>query len=135
MVVIARRDHPRVRGTVTLQSYLAESRVRIDLPDERWRRLLLMVGAPIPEVSGLGSVVATVSQIVSVAAVVSETDSVAVVPRAVALLPAFVDRLQILESPIPLAALPVFAYWHESYEEDLGHTWLRGFLTERFWAK
>jgi DNA-binding transcriptional LysR family regulator len=134
IVVIARRDHPRIRGSVTLQSYLAESRVRIDLSDERMKRLASLIGAPVPEMPGMGAVVGTVSQIVSVPAVVAETDALAVVPRSVAMLPAFHGQLQVIESPVPLARLPIFALWHESYELDPGHTWLRGFVTERFWA-
>jgi len=133
--VIARRHHPRVKGSITVDSFLAEPRVRIDMPDERWRRLLSTIGAPPPEVTGLGTVVGTVSQIASVPAVVAETDALAVVPRSIATLPAFVGQLQVLEPPVPLAPLPVFALWHESAEADPGHLWLRGFLTERFWAR
>jgi DNA-binding transcriptional LysR family regulator len=134
IVVIARRGHPRVRGEVSLLEFLAEPRVRIEMPDERWQRLLAVIGAPLPEPLGMGTIVGTVSQVTSVAAIVAQTDAVALTPRAVAELPAFRDRLEILTSPLPLAPLTVFAYWHESFDLDPGHAWLRSFLTPRFWA-
>ncbi|MCX5744183.1 MAG: LysR substrate-binding domain-containing protein, partial [Proteobacteria bacterium] len=135
LVVIARRGHPRISGSVTVASYLAEPRVRIDLTDERWRRLLSLVGAPHPDVTGVGTIVGTVTQIVSVPAVVAETDALAIVPRSVATMAAFAGQLQIIPSPIPLAPLPVFAYWNESFEHDPGHVWLRGMLRREFWIK
>jgi DNA-binding transcriptional LysR family regulator len=135
IVVIARRGHPRVAGSVTVESYLAEPRVRIEMPDERWKRLLSAIGVPFPEGAGLGTFVGTVSQIASVPAVVAETDALALVPRSVAMLPGFAGMIQVIAPPLPLAPLPVFAIWHESADADPGHAWLRGFLTERFWAR
>jgi hypothetical protein len=47
--------------------------VRLDLPRERWRRLLAVMGAPWPELPGAGAVVGAVSQTVSIPASVAET--------------------------------------------------------------
>jgi DNA-binding transcriptional LysR family regulator len=135
IVVIARRDHPRIQGSVTVPSLMNESRVRLDIPEERWRRLLVLLGVPLPEITGGGPVVGAVSQIVSIPAIVAETDSLALVPRVVAELPVFAGRLQVLPPPIPLRPLPVFAFWQESFDADPGHRWLRSFLVQHFWRK
>ncbi len=130
---ITRRDHPRIRGSVSVHSYIAESRVRLDLPRERWRRLLAVMGAPWPELPGAGAVVGAVSQTVSIPASVAETDFLAMVPRSVAETPRFAERLPVLAPPIPWSPLPVFADWQQSLDADTGHGWLRSFLVEHLW--
>jgi DNA-binding transcriptional LysR family regulator len=131
LVVIARRGHPRVSGSITLDGFLAERHVRLELNEDRRRRLLSMVATEVI----LHGVACTVAQLVTVPSVVAQTDALGVVPRAVAELAPFVDRLQILAAPMPLFPLQVFASWHESLDSDPGHQWLRSFLTERFWAE
>jgi DNA-binding transcriptional LysR family regulator len=128
-VVIARRDHPRVRGSVTLEAYLAEPRIRIDIGEERMKRLLSVLGS-----RGFDEgIVATVSHLTSIPAIVQETDTLAVVPRSLAMSPAYAGKLQVIEPPIPLFKIPVFAHWHEKFEDDPGHRWLRSLLVEGFW--
>jgi len=36
--------------------------------------------------------------------------------------------LQVLEPPIELPTYPEEAYWHERFDEDPGHRWLRGLV-------
>jgi LysR family transcriptional activator for leuABCD operon len=130
-VVIARCDHPRVRGAVTTEEFIAEPRVRVHIGEDRWKRLLSVLGSPAVD----ARIVATVSHFTSVPGIVIETDALAVVPRSVARFPAYAGQLQVIELPFPLFKLPVFAHWHERFENDPGHRWLRSLLVKGFWNR
>lgn len=131
LVVIARRDHPRVRGTITVEAFFAEPRVRVELGEERWRRLLSILRAPAMD----SGVVAIVSHFTSLPAIVRETDALAVVPRSVATLPVYGDQIQTIEPLWPHLKVPVYACWHERFENDPGHRWFRSLLVDGFWKE
>lgn len=133
-VLIARRGHPRVSGAVSLPAVLAEPRVHVNLPDHRWARILTVIGAPAAELTGARKVVCTVGHITTVPGVVAETDALAFMPRSLATHATFASSVQVLEAPLTLSPLPLFAFWHESADADPAHLWLRQALTARFWA-
>jgi DNA-binding transcriptional LysR family regulator len=130
LVTIARIDHPRIRGSITIEQFFAEAHVGVDL-DAGGR-------AKIAELAGSSALqrrmLCTCAHYSSVPNVVMQTDAIATVPRAFLSLPLYAGRLQVLASPLPLFKLPVFVYWHESLEADPGHLWLRGQVLRRFWA-
>ncbi len=128
-VVIARRDHPRVRGTLSLKGFLAEGHVALQL-DALTRRLAdCFFGLDRHE----RRVIAQMGHYSSLPAVVIGSDAIAIVPRAIATASCYSRELQVISYPLPSPRVTIYAYWQEGLEQDPGHTWLRSFITHRFW--
>lgn len=129
LVVIARRDHPRIRGRLTLKQFLAEEHAvhyearQSDAEPEVYAA-----------VAGLGHrVVIEVSAALGLPIVVSQTDLLALVTARMADFFARPLRLQILTPPFKAAPLPAYLIWHRSRERDPGHRWLRDGLRVIFY--
>jgi DNA-binding transcriptional LysR family regulator len=132
LVVIARRGHPRVRGSLSLEQFLAEPRVGVDI-DPAIRQLIgQMLNVAILSQFRFLCQCAHYS---SVPSVVLETDAIATVPRAMIASPLYAGRFQIFDPPLPLFKIPVYVIWHASFESDPGHAWLRAQLLRRYWAE
>lgn len=129
LVVIARKDHPRVRGRITLKQFLAEehavhyeSRQSDAEPDVY------------AAVADLGHrVVIEVSAALGLPIVVSQTDLLALVTERMADFFARPLKLQVLAPPFKAPPLPAYLIWHRSRERDPGHRWLREALRAIFY--
>jgi len=122
---IARRDHPEIRGKVTLTQFA------------RYPHVVLGAG-PVP-VSAIESTIerslrvhritrrvgARVPDLLITPAVVAETNFLATVPERVAA--SFADSLgiQLLKLPFSLVDPSVLMVWHERSQRDPGHRWFR----------
>lgn len=126
LVFVARKGHPRVGADAQLSDLMKEHFVWVDLDDATRARFTELVGfESLLEVRAT----AIVGHYTSLPSVVMECDSVAVVPRAfVESSQVYLDALQLLPIPIPVAPMPAYIYWHESYGEDPGHAWLRSVI-------
>lgn len=130
-MIIARRNHPRVKGKkISRAKFFAESHVVVDLEDEQ-RQIIDRV---LSEAGRRRRVLAAVGEYTSVPSVVIQSDALALVPRSMAASPVFAAQLQVLEPPIARMSLPLGVYWHEGFEADPGHSWLRELVTQRFWS-
>ncbi|MEQ1712222.1 MAG: LysR substrate-binding domain-containing protein, partial [Hyphomicrobium sp.] len=71
-----------------------------------------------------------VPNLVSVAAVAAASDLIGVLPLRVAR--GFQRTYDIALHPFPfeLPPMPIYMVWHESFDSDEGHQWLRGVLRE-----
>ncbi|MEM1413568.1 MAG: LysR substrate-binding domain-containing protein [Myxococcota bacterium] len=125
IVVIARRDHPRVQGTLSVEGFFAERHVLLDMEDERRRQVEAMLRTDGPP----RRVLAVATHYTTVPSIVATTDGLALAPRSMLSSPLF-EKLQCLTPPMPLAPLPYHAGWHPGFEDDQGHAWLRGRLAE-----
>lgn len=130
LVVIARLDHPRIRGSVSVEQFFAERHVAVDLEPAARRRVASVLSAPVSVMRTL----CTCAHYSSVPGVVMETDGLATVPRALVSMPLYSGRVQVLEPPFPLFKIPVYVYWSRGLETDAGHSWLRSHLVKRFWV-
>jgi DNA-binding transcriptional LysR family regulator len=121
IAVVARRGHPRVRGTLTREAYLAERHVvlRPKSPEE----MRLAVRQKLHEFDR--DVALEVSSTLALAVVVSESNALGVMGRALASKLAGKLRLNIFSPPFKLPSASVHLVWHQSREKDAGHRWLR----------
>ncbi|MDX2015044.1 MAG: LysR substrate-binding domain-containing protein [Myxococcaceae bacterium] len=131
LVVIARREHPRVRATPTIAAFLAEKHVVVNFDPALIHRL----GAQLSATALLERrILCRCVHVSAVPAVVMETDALALVPRAIVMRAPYAGQLQVLEPPIETMKIPLFAWWHSSLDADPGHLWLRSQLVRPFWA-
>jgi DNA-binding transcriptional LysR family regulator len=60
------------------------------------------------------------------------TDMIATLPSSVAQGLAAASRTVVLPAPLPLPLLSISLYWHERYQNDQAHAWLRQCIGEAF---
>ena len=123
---VVRKDHPRVRKTLTLETYLSLRHV-----------LVAPGGAPGSLVDtelerrGLSRRIAlTVSSFLVAPLIVSETDYISTSPER--LLRRLTARLQLrlLGPPLPLPSFEFSLAWHPRLDHDAAHEWLRAQIVE-----
>ncbi|MEM9490630.1 MAG: LysR family transcriptional regulator [Myxococcota bacterium] len=120
-VVLARADHPRIRGQLSLDQYLAESHVLV-APGGGRTGIVDSVLQPL----GLERKIAIVTRHFLVAPLlIARTDLIGTVPHRLAWDVGSQLRLQCLKAPLELPELPAHMLWHERTHKSPGHQWLR----------
>ncbi|MCB9739531.1 MAG: LysR family transcriptional regulator [Deltaproteobacteria bacterium] len=120
-VCALRRDHPQVRGTLTLEDFCALPHAFVaprgtpgGVVDQalaargRQRRVAMML----PSFLVVPHVVAASDLVVTLAARLADAFAHAL-------------PLQIVEPPVPLPGFRIVMRWHERHHRDPGHAWLR----------
>lgn len=128
-VCLAARDHPRIRGQLTLDDFLREGHVVVisssfthvaverELEDHRIRR---RVAVRLPNFLLLPQLVAT-------------TEHITMLPRRAGLAMASADpRLVAYPPPLELPGHTITQYWHKRQAQDSGNKWLRELFVELF---
>ncbi|MGE7386461.1 LysR family transcriptional regulator [Streptomyces sp. NPDC004126] len=127
LVVVVRRGHPLTRArTLTAQAYAAAEHVAVsrrgnfgNALDEALARL------------GLGRrVVATAPTEAAALAFARGSDLVLSVPEATTRSGVDDFGLVVLPLPLELPSAPVYLSWHQRYDTDTAHAWLRGLARE-----
>ncbi|WP_371554201.1 LysR family transcriptional regulator [Streptomyces longwoodensis] len=123
LVVVVRQGHPLTRGsTVTAEQYAAAEHVTVSRRGN--------VGNALDEVlARLGltrRVVATVPTQAAALEFVRGSDLLICVPEATARAAAADLGLAVLPLPLDLPLAPVYLSWHQRYDTDPAHRWLRG---------
>ncbi len=120
-VVIARKDHPAIKGKLDLATFQALG--HIILTDEvrgfaHVERDLVAHRVP-------RRAVYSVTKLWSMPPMVQRTDLISIVPRLFAEDVAASFNLAIHEPPSPLSAQYLYMMWHARSTDDAGHAWLR----------
>jgi DNA-binding transcriptional LysR family regulator len=135
-VCAVRRFHPRVRGVLTLEQYLAESHLVVaraagnDHPAAR-----PLDGAVAARLATLGlqrRVALSMPHFLPAPMVVGATDLLLTLPRQLA--EVFRDHagIELLALPFDVPVFPVSAFWHRRFEADPASRWLRGIVVALF---
>ena len=128
LVVLFRRNHPRMQETVTLPQLSAEGFVTISLSPGKlansekvtfWQRLHLKEVCQVYKVSSIGQLV-------------SQSDLLGIVPRIYAEQIASSHQLQIANLPFDLSNQQFHLIWHNRTESDDGLIWLRKQISSCF---
>lgn len=125
---LARARHPRIRGQITAKQYAEEQHVRLQVsaPSTASRSLdqmALQTGLKL-------KVRAVVPSLMTLARLVAESDLLATVPEGIAGVIGPLYKLQTLPLPLNTSPVKVAMYWHEKYQRDVRHTWLRDLVAK-----
>jgi DNA-binding transcriptional LysR family regulator len=118
----ARKDHPRIRGTLDLDAYVETPHLVITLGDDdgpTW------IDQALAKLGRRRRVAAKVRYFMAAPLVVSKTDLLVTGPNMLLRYFAELVPLQLLPVPIDLPTYPEEAYWHERFDKDPAHAWLR----------
>lgn len=126
-VTVARRGHPRVGSTLSLERFCQLGHVVVD---PEGRQGTSAVDDELGRMGRARRVVLRVPSFVAVPPVVAESDLVATLPERLARRFAEALGLHIVKTPLALAPLRVALGWHERARHDPGHVWFRRLLTE-----
>ncbi len=121
-VCAARRGHPSIDGKIDLDVYVKTPHLVITLGDDRgptW------IDEALAKLGARRTVAARVRYFMSAPLVVARSDLIMTGPSMLIRYFAELVPLQVLEPPIDLPTYPEEAYWHERFDDDAAHTWLR----------
>lgn len=122
-VCIVRAGHPVIAGDITLQQYVAAQHVAVFYKSQGAGLIDTLL-----EQQGLSRRVAVlVPHFASAPFVVASSDLIATVPENLSHL--FVElSLQVLPVPLEIPSFRLTMLWHERFDHDPAHTWLRELL-------
>lgn len=124
LVVVASANHPRIRGQITKGQLLSEKHA---------------VAARIENTKGFVDHLYMDSQyekaykgasISNVLYVVSQSELIAIAPKWLVSLMPNRDQLAVLPLPIESTGISGYLSWHDSYQKDKGHIWMRDQLMQ-----
>ncbi|MBV7316523.1 LysR family transcriptional regulator [Shewanella sp. NIFS-20-20] len=126
IVVICRRDHPRVQASVTREQYLAEQHIRLHLTRANMSAVDYFAMADL----SARKVVAEASSLLSLAALVAQSDCLGACARTLAHKYQQAFNLQIIEMPVLVRPIPLSMIWHRRNQDNPAHLWLRQAIKE-----
>ena len=128
LVCIARKDHPHISGTLSLDQFLASRHVIWGAAPVPYPTLEAVIDEALEQRGVSRQIALRVSNLNSSAAIIARTDWLAVVPQRVTETNAWSGQLQILSLPFPVSRMEVTMLWHERWHHDAVHSWLRSML-------
>ena len=128
LLCIARRRHPRVRGKIDIQDFLAARHVRVHR--ERTSVSMNAVDHAVARVGGKLKVALRVSNAYGLAHVVSQSSLIGIVTERLARHLSSIFPLEIAPLPISVPERQTALYWHERTHKEEPHRWFRHLITE-----
>jgi DNA-binding transcriptional LysR family regulator len=125
VVCIVRKDHPRVRGEMTLERYLSLSHV--EAVPVGTQALADRILATLGHVRRIG---VTVRHFLAAPHVVAGSDHCFTLAARMAMPLAEAYPLRVLPVPFEVPEFTMATYWHERSHVDAGHRWLRSVIAQ-----
>lgn len=120
-VVVARRDHPRIRGTLDAATFMTCGHVTFI----NELKALSNIERDIAHGAGARRVPYMANSLWSIASIAGKTDLLGILPRRLAEEIADGFNLAIHTPPAKIAEQHLYMMWHERNQDDIGHRWLR----------
>ncbi len=117
-----REGHPDVRRKLSLETYLRLPHALISPRGEG----LGIVDTVLAKLGHSRRIALRVPYFLTAPLVISRSDLVLTAPRRMVERFAGAWQLQVFKPPLALSAFNVFQVWHERYDDDPAHRWLRG---------
>ena len=121
---VARKDHPRLRTLNKRSGFCAARHIVVVASDIGHAAQQLLQQALEAEVAA-ENIMLRVPSFVVAALVASRTEGVATIPANLATSVADQLGLATIRPPFPLPLFEITQYWHEKYQRDPAHRWLR----------
>jgi DNA-binding transcriptional LysR family regulator len=121
----ARKGHPRIDGTLDLDAYVETPHLLITLGDDAgptW------IDQALTKLGKKRQVAARVRYFMAAPLIVARSELLLTAPSLLIRYFAELVPLQVLRPPIDLPTFPEEAYWHQRFDEDPAHTWLRNLV-------
>ena len=125
MCVIAAAGHPSIRGSISLEQYVAFPHVYYALGRTGTSTLDTVVDRALARAGQARSIAARLPSTLASPAVVAQSDLLATLPERIARHFALLLGLQVLEPPLPLGEMNTSMFWHERMQNNPAHRWLR----------
>ncbi len=124
-VVMARRGNPLYGSGMPLADFEAIPQVAF-----AFRRELSPVSQRYEACGVRRTIKYSLPSVVSVAMLVEATDMISVMPSKIARSLARCFALELHPCPVVFAPMPIYMVWHDGFDRDEGHVWLRGVLKD-----
>lgn len=128
-VSLVEKRHPRLAELSSANAFVEQQHVLVN------RSEILSYGPPAEEALELAiprkRVTATVPSFAAAALLAKYTDSIVTLPKPIAAILARELDLKFFKTPIKLPDTEVYQYWHERYDRDHGHEWLRALFHQQ----
>lgn len=118
----ARQGHPTIEGTLDLDVFVETPHLLITLGDDSgptW------IDQALAKVGKKRKVAARVRYFMAAPLIVARSDLLLTGPSMLIRYFADLVPLQVLRPPVDLPTYPEEAYWHERFDDDSAHAWLR----------
>jgi DNA-binding transcriptional LysR family regulator len=126
-VCLLRKQHSHIGERLTLKQFLAASHAVVH-PDGRQH-----VFERYAQERGLRRrVVVELSHFMSLLPIVESSDIIATVPKDLADFFVQHGKVRYVDTPMKSPVIDVHQFWHQRYQKDLAHTWLRKLIHEMF---
>jgi DNA-binding transcriptional LysR family regulator len=127
-VCIARRDHPVIGDTLSLDEYLAASHAVVSAPGTGHD----VVESVLAERGYTRRVALHVSHFLAIPLIIASTDLVVTIPTMLAESYLHTSNIKLLAPPLAFPEYAIAQYWHSRFHKDPANRWLRGLLSEMF---
>jgi DNA-binding transcriptional LysR family regulator len=127
-VCLAAKSHPRIRGELTKEAFLAEAHIMVTTSGTGHSivdKTLAMHGVQ-------RDVVLHLSSFLGVARVVAETELLVIVPKMLGITMQMQEQVRILDLPFDVPSYAVKQHWHDRFHAEPGNIWLRRTVAELF---
>lgn len=129
-VLIGRRDHPRLRGKITIKAFAELEHVIVSL---RGGDFVTPVDSALAAFGYKRNVVLSAASFLFVPDIVADTDFVALVPERLVI--GRTDKLKMLDCPFPVEGFAVGMVWHERNHGSSAQRWVREAIVSMINAK
>ncbi len=126
-VVVGRHDHPLMKGNLTQEKYLQAEHMVINVTGYTYSTF---VDAALQEKDKTRKIPLRIPYAGIASRILPKTDYLATIPEL--LLTAFADpdNLSLQPCPVKIPDAPLLIAWHNRFDNDPGHQWLRKLILE-----
>ena len=127
-VCLASITHPRIQGSVSRRAFSSEGHIVVTTSGTGHS----IVDKVLAKHRVERRAVLRVPSFLGVAQIVAQTELLVVVPKFLGSALALHERIQVLETPVPMPQYKVKQHWHERFNSDPGNCWLRKTMMELY---
>ena len=137
-VCAVRKDHPRIKSSITLPQFVSESHVLIEPGGSRYRTVAhqtsttTLIEQYLSERGLTRRIALRVPHFMVVPDIVQSTDLIATIPSSVVHHSAPRPQLKMVQLPIEVPRFEIKQFWHQRSHNDPANRWLRSLILELF---
>lgn len=125
-VCVCRHDHPWIRGSLSLEEYVAADHLLVSVKEDRKGRIDYLLAKQ----DLRRHIAVSVPHFLVAPALIAQTDLVTTMAARVAAVFSDIYRLQVLSLPVTVKGFEVSMRWHKSNDETPAQHWLRAVISE-----